>query len=421
MHSTLDYHHESTEFFIPLQSSWKCINTFAPSLYLSTAPPYFSAQNRMVQVKKGDIAILQCEVNGDVPIEVKWLKAGKHELNPSTNYRVSLKQDSIPDGVAAEAQISNVDSSDSGPYFCQARNAYGRDQQLIQLQVQEPPSPPASLEAVTVSSRSVNLKWQPRGTSTTTGSSSDPNDVVRYIVEYRELDRQWDQMELNETPQFTALIENLKPATRYAFRVVAVGTAGKSLPSQELIIKTDPQRPNGPPLSLSARPMSSSEVLVTWAPPLAETKNGEILGYNIGYKSALSNSNSYNFTTFSGNGEEGTGELLLADLSKFHRYTITVQAFNQIGPGPLAEPISVQTLEDVPGQPPEDVRCASLTSESLQISWQPPQSQFMNGLLQGYKLFFEPVSEHWAEEVETRKTTSQTTVLNHLKKYTNYR
>lgn len=183
----------------------------------------------MVTVKKGDTAILQCEVNGDVPIEIKWLKAGKHELNPSTNYRVSLKQDSIPDGVAAEAQISNVDSTDSGPYFCQARNAFGRDQQLIQLQVQEPPAAPSSIEAITVSSRSVNLKWQPRATT-------DVTEAIRYIVEYRELDRQWDQMELSETTQYTALVENLKPATRYAFRVIAVGTAGRSTPSQELVI-----------------------------------------------------------------------------------------------------------------------------------------------------------------------------------------
>lgn len=41
----------------------------------------------MVTVKKGDTAILQCEVNGDKPISVLWLRAGKHELNPSTNYR----------------------------------------------------------------------------------------------------------------------------------------------------------------------------------------------------------------------------------------------------------------------------------------------------------------------------------------------
>lgn len=51
------------------------------------ASPYFSAPSRMVTVKKGDTANLQCEVNGDKPISVVWLRAGKHELNPSTNYR----------------------------------------------------------------------------------------------------------------------------------------------------------------------------------------------------------------------------------------------------------------------------------------------------------------------------------------------
>lgn len=44
----------------------------------------------MVTVKKGDVATLQCEVNGDKPINVVWLKNGKHELTPSTNYRSIL-------------------------------------------------------------------------------------------------------------------------------------------------------------------------------------------------------------------------------------------------------------------------------------------------------------------------------------------
>lgn len=135
----------------------------------------------MVTVKKGDTALLQCEVNGDKPINVVWLRAGKHELNPSTNYRVLVKQDATPEGVSAEVQIANVDSSDSGPYFCQASNLYGRDQQLVQLQVQEPPQPPSAVEAAMVASRSVNLKWQPR--------SGDSAEISKYIVEYREADR----------------------------------------------------------------------------------------------------------------------------------------------------------------------------------------------------------------------------------------
>jgi hypothetical protein len=41
--------------------------------------------------------------------------------------------------------------------------------------------------------------------------------------------------------------------------------------------------------------------------------------------------------------------------------------------------------------PPDDIRCAALTSTSLQISWQPPSINHQNGLMQGYKVSFEPV------------------------------
>lgn len=249
-----------------------------------------------------------------------------------------MKQDVTPEGISAEVQITNVDSSDSGPYFCQANNLYGRDQQLVQLQVQEPPQAPSNVAASMVSSRSVNLKWQPRG--------GDAAEVSKYIVEYMELDRSWHRMEIADPPQYTALIENLKPATKYIFRVIAEGPAGQSDPSQELQIKTEPQRPAGPPLNLSARPLSSTEILISWLPPLPELRHGEIQGYYIGYKSSTSSSTSYNFTSVSGDGEGGTGEILLSALAKYHRYTIVAQAFNQVGPGPLSEPTTAQTLED---------------------------------------------------------------------------
>lgn len=86
--------------------------------------------------KRGDTATLQCEVNGDKPISVTWLKSGNVELTPQTNYRVTIKQDLSPEGVTAEIRISGVEAGDSGSYFCQASNAYGREQQMVQLLVQ---------------------------------------------------------------------------------------------------------------------------------------------------------------------------------------------------------------------------------------------------------------------------------------------
>lgn len=67
-------------------------------------------------------------------------------------------------------------------------------------------------------------------------------------------------------------------------------------------------------------------------------------GYNIGYRT--SSMATYNFTSINGDGEDGTGEILLNGLSKYTRYTLTVQAYNEVGVGPLSEPVSAQTMED---------------------------------------------------------------------------
>ncbi|XP_030757648.1 Down syndrome cell adhesion molecule-like protein Dscam2 isoform X3 [Sitophilus oryzae] len=375
--------------------------------------PYFSAPSRMVTVKKGDAAILHCDVNGDKPISVIWLRGGKIELNPSTNYRVNAKQDVTPDGVAAELQILNADASDSGAYFCQASNMYGRDQQLVQLLVQEPPMPPQNLEVPSKSSTSVNLKWAHK--------AGDSNEVFKFIVEFKEMERSWHQIDLTETPlPYSAIIDDLKPSTKYTFRIIAEGPAGRSVPSDEILVKTLSEKPAGPPLNPNARPISSTEVLVTWTPPLPELRHGEIQGFNVGYRSA--SMGSYNFTSVTGDGEDG-GEILLGGLAKFTRYHIVIQAYNEVGAGPLSDPVTAQTMEDVPSRPPMDVRCAPLTSQSLQVSWQPPPTEDCNGLLQGYKLTYEPVpDDRWRgnDEMETRKTTALTTVITGLRKFTNY-
>lgn len=80
--------------------------------------------------------------------------------------------------------ISATEAKDSGAYFCQASNQYGRDQQMVQLLIQEPPKAPEALEAAMVSSRSVNIKWIRRSSG-----AADSSDVAKYIVQYREGDR----------------------------------------------------------------------------------------------------------------------------------------------------------------------------------------------------------------------------------------
>ncbi|KAL0280104.1 UNVERIFIED_CONTAM: hypothetical protein PYX00_001493 [Menopon gallinae] len=377
------------------------------------SPPHFTSPSRQVTVKKGDTATLTCHVNGDKPITISWTRNGNAELTPQTNYRISVKQELTQDGIIAELNVIGTESSDSGIYFCQASNLYGKEQQMIQLQVQEPPQNPSGLEVVSTTSRTIQLQWKK--------PLVNAGERIKYLVQYKEEQASnWQLIEAGETPSLT--INDLKPATKYSVRILAEGSAGRSSPSTPLTVRTAPQRPGGPPLHINVKPVSSTEILLTWSPPVTELRYGEILGYNIGYRESSSSSSSYIFTNVYGDGEEG-GELLLTGLSKYTRYSIVIQSFNQVGPGPLSEPILTQTLEDVPSMPPEDIRCTALSPQSLQISWQPPPASHCNGILQGYKVHVEPLHDELRQEsddFEPKKTTGLTLIIPGLRKYTNY-
>lgn len=45
------------------------------------------------------------------------------------------QDDTAEGGVLGEMQITSVDGSDAGTYFCQAVNSYGKEQQMLSLHV----------------------------------------------------------------------------------------------------------------------------------------------------------------------------------------------------------------------------------------------------------------------------------------------
>ncbi|KAJ4448351.1 hypothetical protein ANN_10366 [Periplaneta americana] len=180
----------------------------------------------------------------------------------------------------------------------------------------------------------------------------------------------------------------------------------------------------------SCRSKSSTELFVSWEPPERELWNGNLLRYYVGYQehsshmtissSPSTTTHNYNFKTVEVGAQYG-GEVVLQGLAKYTTYSIVVQAYNSRGAGPSSEPVTSRTQEDVPSLPPENVQCSALTSQSLQVSWDPPPLEGRNGLVVGYKVSHQP-AEEWYEkdEQETKVTTSQKTTIPSLRKYTNY-
>ena len=79
-------------------------------------------------------------------------------------------------------------------------------------------------------------------------------------------------------------------------------------------------------------------------------QHSEIIGYYIGYKATDQNV-PYQYKTVPAQKEKGEPvgmmELLLENLDKFSRYSVSIQAYNKLGTGPRNVPeVVVKTDED---------------------------------------------------------------------------
>lgn len=81
---------------------------------------------------------------------------------------------------------------------------------------------------------------------------------------------------------------------------------------------------------------------------------------------------------------------MVSNLKTYTEYSVVVQAFNRVGPGPMSKEITQHTAEGKPDQPPQDISCTTLTSQSIRVSWTSPPLASANGVIKGYKVIFGP-------------------------------
>ncbi|XP_076641621.1 cell adhesion molecule Dscam2 isoform X4 [Halictus rubicundus] len=374
-------------------------------------------------VRRGENVRLRCEAEGDAPLDLSW-RARDIRVDRNYDVRYTIDNQTISGRVISELHIIQVNNMDRGDYVCIATNAYGHARATIHLLVQEPPNFPRNLRVAERGSRSLLLAWISPSSELDPAHAGSP--IINYIVQYKEAQDVWHEhnsqkmMAGNNT---VALVSPLKPATSYDFRVLAENHFGTSAPSDILHAQTDGEIPSGPPRHVTARALGPQQVKVTWQPPDRSLWNGELLGYTISYANLGENDQSVNITRvgITGNGD-GSYDYRLTGLRKYTQYSVVVKAFNNKGDGPGSDPVTVQTLEDVPSAPPLNVACAALTGQTIQVTWKPPPSDKVHGVVQGYKLLYEAGGAVLEQQSgrETKISHALSTVLHGLSPYTNY-
>ncbi|XP_065214717.1 cell adhesion molecule Dscam1 isoform X2 [Planococcus citri] len=389
-------------------------------------PVHFVQKSRQLNILKGDAAHLQCNALGDNPIDIIWTGSKNQPISNDVDPRYSIRDQILDEGKISELGITKVFRHDTGAFTCHAKNNYGQDEMTIQLIVQEIPETPKNIRIAEQGSKSITLSW----TQPYAGNSP----IINYVVQNKLASAAWSvdpAKVVVPSTKTSAVVENLTPASTYHFRILAENSIGLSEPSEMIQITTQEEAPSGPPREVKVSAKSSTELNVTWESPAKDLWNGNLLGYNVGYQeisdtvlqstpNGTSSPLQYSMKTVDIGSDFG-GHTIITGLNMYSMYSIIVQAFNSRGPGPFSDPISARTDEGVPSVPPENVKCMALTSQSIQISWNPPVAEGQNGVIQGYKVFYQP-AEDWYEKNDyvTKTVTPLVTTIGGLMKYTNY-
>lgn len=373
---------------------YTCIRSNVAGTVIGSAHVSILVRTQIVQppadtsVILGHVATLLCKVSSDpaLPYEIEW-EHDDEAIVPGMSTRIRIH----PDGTL---EIREVRSVDVGMYKCSVRSEGGSDERTARLKIIELPYPPTNVRAEKLphlapgaNSKAVNITW---------ASGFDGNSpIIKYIIQTRtvqpgegmqiDVPGAWETLLTNVSSEIrNVIVEGLKPAASYQFRISALNSVGEGESSQPSNVVTLPQEPpSGPPVSLVGSARSPSQIIIQWHPPLDEHKNGLILGYIVRYRLHGYGDSPWSTRNIT---NEAQRNYLIQELITWKDYEVQIAAYNKKGIGIFSPSIKVKTREGTPNAPPTKVRAVAKNSTCVQVSWTPPDPQQINGINQGYKI-----------------------------------
>ncbi|XP_016982349.1 protein sidekick isoform X9 [Drosophila rhopaloa] len=378
----------------------------------------------------GLTATLQCKVSSDpsVPYNIDWYREGQSSTPISNSQRIGVQAD-------GQLEIQAVRASDVGSYACVVTSPGGNETRSARLSVIELPFPPSNVKVERLAEpqqRSINVSWTP---------GFDGNSPIsKFIIQRREVSElgpvpdpllNWiTELSNVSADQRWILLENLKAATVYQFRVSAVNRVGEGSPSEPSNVVELPQEaPSGPPVGFVGSARSMSEIISQWQPPLEEHRNGQILGYILRYRLFGYNNVPWSYQNIT---NEAQRNFLIQELITWKDYIVQIAAYNNMGVGVYTEGSKIKTKEGVPEAPPTNVKVEAINSTAARCRWTPPNPQQINGINQGYKIqaWQRRLIDGEGRDIERRMMTvppsvidplaEQTAILGGLEKFAEY-
>jgi protein tyrosine phosphatase len=219
-------------------------------------------------------------------------------------------------------------------------------------------------------------------------------------------------------------IINLHPFAQYTL-ILQARTAKGLGDEAKLIVTTSPSSPTGPVVNLTSFANSTAsgpEISVSWKPPVVDLRNNVILAYEVIFR-RTDKTNVQRVVHIHEGGSENEQSFQRGGLKAYRWYNFTVSACsdnNTLDCGPPTSEV-VRTLQEAPGAP-INLMSEAVTSTSIQISWNPPDAENINGVLQNYTIYWFRTEEQGESRSSECVDDSVTTfTIRNLEKYASYR
>nr|XP_008520642.1 PREDICTED: neuronal cell adhesion molecule isoform X9 [Equus przewalskii] len=341
-------------------------------------PTRIIKQPEYAVVQRGSTVSFECKVKHDHTLTptVTWLKDNGELPNDG---RFTVDKDHLV--------VTDVSDDDGGTYTCVANTTLDTVSASAVLRVVAPtptpapiydvPNPPFDLELTDQLDKSVQLSWTP--------GDDNNSPITKFIIEYEDAMHEaglWHhQTEVSGT-QTTAQLK-LSPYVNYSFRVMAVNSLGRSLPSEasEQYL-TKAAEPDKNPTAVEGLGSEPDNLVITWKPLNGFESNGPGLQYKVSWRQK--------------DGDDEWTSVLVANVSKyivsgtptFVPYLIKVQALNDVGFAPEPAVVMGHSGEDLPMVAPGNVRVNVVNSTLAEVHWDPVPLKSIRGHLQGYRIYY---------------------------------
>ncbi|XP_041986321.1 tyrosine-protein phosphatase Lar isoform X5 [Aricia agestis] len=348
------------------------------SLYVKlrrVSPQFSIPPPPRTEVMLGGNLTLKCVAFGSPMPTVKWRKGMTTWLTPEDNPPLGLNT----------LKLDNI--RESANYTCEAASVLGMIEATAEVKVQSLPGSPTEVRASEVTATTVRLAW----------TYSGPEEPQYYVIQYKPKSANQAFSEISGVITQYYSVTNLSPYTEYEMYVIAVNNIGRGPPSAPAVITTGETEPGSAPKNVQVRPLSSSTMVIQWDDP--DTPNGQVTGYKIYYTSDPSQP----LQSWQSQMMDNNHLTTISELTPHTVYTIRVQAFTLVGPGPVSAPVQVKTQQGVPSQP-SNLMAVEAGETSVMLTWRRPAHAGDN--IVSYELYWNDTyaKEHHRKRIPITET-----------------